>query len=159
MSIFTKLFLFLFAIAASGMVLSHGLTALDADLPGDMPANSRFVQTGYDLLKNEPKGEWVACRAYAASNADYCRVTDAKGIVVYQGSFVLSRTASAATDDQLNIAPANTRFLWVNGPVEGAPVPVIPLGNGDLLVPAADRDALVDRWSSNPEELHQIQGG
>ena len=47
--------------------------------------------------------------------------------------------------------------IWVQGPAENGPVPVIPLSNGIILVPYADSDALADRWATNPDEINRLE--
>ncbi len=157
MSAFTKGVLCIVAIVGGYFLIVHGTRALNASLPKDMPRDADFIQTGYDLDHNEAKGQWIACRDDHENNNDFCRVTDPRGTVVYQGAFEPFDYPAALPNDQLRVA---TRFsnIWVNGPSEHGPVPVIPLRNGKLLVPVQDRDALADRWSHNPEELRQLNG-
>ena len=38
------------------------------------------------------------------------------------------------------------------GPAEQSLVPVIPLADGQILVPAHDRLALIERWAKHPDE-------
>ena len=158
MSNLTKLFLFLFAVAATVMVVCHGESALHATVPKDMPGDSHFVQSGFDLQHNEAKGEWIACRADTAEDSDWCRVTDAHGTVVYQGAFSPIQSENAIPNNQLQVSSNSGAYRWITGPAESGPVPVIPLRNGQVLVPRQDREALRDRWNQNPEEYRQIQG-
>jgi hypothetical protein len=124
-----------------------------------MPSNSVFVQSGYNLDRNEAVGDWIACRAKEDASADTCRVTDAKGDVIYQGDFLPVDGGPIVLDSQIKVAAeGEKRDLWVNGPAEGGPVPVIPLASGQVLVPADDTAALADRWRMNPDELRRVQG-
>ena len=159
MNALTKVLLFLCAVFATVLLIRHGDRALHASTPQDMPADSRFFQTSFDVRRNEAKGEWIACRVDAATASDWCRVTDARGIVVFEGDFTPLSRPTPLPNSQLKVAvqPGANR-LWVEGPAESAPVPVIPLESGDWLVPSQDRDALLDRWASNPQELRQLQG-
>ena len=157
MSAFTKTLLFLVALIAGYFLVVHGERALDASLPNDMPRDANFIQSGFDLEHNEAKGQWVACRDNHAEDNDFCRVTDPKGIVVYQGAFTPSDNTAPLPNDQLQVS-TTSGSIWITGPAERGPVPVIPLKNGKLLVPVQDREALADRWSRNPAELRQIVG-
>lgn len=157
MSAYSKAVIFLFAIVAGYFLVVHGDRALNASLPRDMPRDANFVQTGYDVAHNEAQGQWIACRADREQGNDFCRVTDAKGTVVYQGAFEPYDSPESLPNDQLRVASTSGN-IWINGPAENGPIPVIPLSNGKLLVPVQDREALADRWSRNPAELHQIAG-
>lgn len=124
-----------------------------------MPANSYFLQSGYNLQRNEPIGQWIACRPDPGQGADLCRVTDHTGQVIFQGDYLPLHGAEALPAEELQVATGEVlNDLWVRGPAESGPVPVIPLANGKILVPAADADALADRWARNPDELHRITG-
>jgi hypothetical protein len=153
-----KLAVTLLAVVGTILILSHANTAIHPTLPTDMPRGADFVPVGYDLSHLEAKGDWIACSTDTAQNADFCRITDARGEVVYQGDFMPLGGVEPVPANQLQVARINAEHLWVKGPAEGGPVPVIPLLNGEVLVPADDSEALADRWVNNPLELRQIQG-
>jgi hypothetical protein len=140
------------------LILRHANLAIQPALPSDMPRGAHFIPVGYDLQHLEPKGDWIACSTDTERNTDFCRVTDAIGEVVYQGDFMPFGSSVPLPADQLQVARINVEHLWVQGPAEAGPVPVIPLLNGQVLVPADDSEALADRWMNNPLELRQIQG-
>ncbi len=148
-------------LVACGVVLlvRHARTETQVAIPRDMPPQSKFLQSGFDVNTNEPVGNWVACTLHEADGSDWCRVTDQKGIVLYQGDFLPTASTSPVGNDQLTVAPADPRKLWVHGPVEGGPVPAIPLINGTVLVPASDRYALLQRWATDPTEFDAIRAG
>ena len=157
MSVVGKLALFVVAVVATVLILRHGRTALEAQRPSDMPSDARFLASGYDLQSNEPRGNWIACRIDADEHANWCRVTDAQGAVVFQGRFLPIEGRAPVPASDLQIAPRNPSHLWVQGPTEAYPVPVIPLINGTLLVPADDQELLTARWSRSPEELNRLR--
>ncbi len=152
-----KLVFVLFVTAGLGLVVVHGADALHPQLPPDMPGDAHFVQSGYDLLRNEPEGDWIACRTDLQQNTDYCRVTDAHGNVIYEGDFLPVNSEEPVAARDLRFAARDLRQLWVKGPAEAGPVPVIPLAGGQLLVPADDSLALADRWARDPDELTRLQ--
>ena len=123
-----------------------------------MPIDSQFVVSGYDLQHNEPKGDWIVCRPDLPEGANFCRVTDAHGIVIFQGDFLTVANSQPVPQSRLRIASANLDRMFIRGPAEGGLVPVIPLAGGELLVPAADSTALADRWARDPDELQRISG-
>lgn len=129
--------------------------AMNPALPKDMPADARFVATGYDLEHNERKGSWVACHPDSFGESA-CRVTDAHGMVIFEGAFLPVKDARLVNGGAGT--PAAGKLHWVNGPAEGSPVPIIPMTDGSLLVPQADRDALVDRWNQHPDEWQALEG-
>ncbi len=153
-----QVIVFVLAVAGIFLVVRHGDMASHPALPTDMPRGSNFVPSGYDVSRLEAKGQWVACSTDTAQNTDFCRVTDTRGNVVYQGDFLPLRSAEPLPADALKVASIKADRMWVEGPAEKGPVPVIPLANGALLVPAADNLALADRWQSNPAELKRIAG-
>ena len=145
--------LILVALVAITFLVRHGMMAMRPSRPSDMPADSTFVQSGYDIGRNEFQGNWVACGADREQQTNWCRVTDNRGDVLFQGDFVPLTGGSAVSPQALIVGTVQPEKLWVHGPAEDAPVPVIPLAGGTLLVPVADREALSDRWSSHPEEF------
>jgi hypothetical protein len=153
-----KLAAVLLFVVGTILILRHANLAIQPALPRDMPRGADFVPVGYDLQHLEPKGVWIACSTDTERNADFCRVTDATGEVVYQGDFMPLGSFTPLPADQLQVARINVEHLWIQGPAEAGPVPVIPLRNGAVLVPEADSEALADRWLNNPLELRQIQG-
>jgi hypothetical protein len=155
----SKLLTSVVVVAGAVLAFRHGVSALKPDIPPDMPKNAYFVQSGYNLQRNEPTGQWIACRPDIAQSGDLCRVTDSHGTVIYQGEYLPLRSNQPLPADELEIAVnEQAGDLWVSGPAENGPVLIIPLANGKVLVPAADSDALADRWARNPDELNRIQG-
>ena len=158
MSTLSKLLLFVLVCAVSILAITHAEFALRPALPNDMPAESQFLESGYDINHLEPKGEWVGCTDSDSAQAAFCRVTDAHGVVVFQGDFLPLNRWQPLQGESLQPHTLSHEQLWVHGPAEQSPVPVIRLASGALLVPTVDRDALADRWAGNPQELHQIVG-
>jgi len=152
---------FLLAVVATCglfLLMRHANQATHASLPSDMPAGSQFVQSGYDVTRNEPTGDWVACRLDEGRDADFCRVTDARGDVVFQGDFLPMRGFEPVSSADLKMGALDAQRLWVQGPSEEGPIPVIALANGKVLVPAADNVALADRWDRDPDERQRVMG-
>jgi hypothetical protein len=69
---------------------------------------------------------------------DWCRLTDVKGRLEYEGKFVSFPDKAPIATDELTIDPIKTREhkLWVGD----ALVPLVYLRNGKILVPAARYD-------------------
>lgn len=134
----------------------HASSALEASTPADMPADSQFLASGYDVEHNERQGDWVACRLDAAQGTDWCRVTDEVGHVVYQGAYLPVDSSVALAADQLQVIPVDPSRLWVTSPARQSPVPVLPLRSGKVLVPAEDEYALAQRWRADPREYNRV---
>jgi hypothetical protein len=143
-------------VAALFMLFTHGDRALHAAVPKDMPANAQFLPSGFDIANDEQQGNWVACRMDDAQNTNWCRVTDTHGKVVFEGDYLPLAKSEPVDLSDLKIAKVNPGKMWVEGPAEEQPVPVIALEDGNLLVPASDRDALAQRWTNEPEELARV---
>jgi len=159
-----RLSTFLAFVALSFLVVftvNRGRTSLDATLPKDMPGDARFVRTGYDLATNEYVGLWVACMPNLEEQTNLCRVTNQRGDVIFQGQFLPVDTQQPVPAAQLKIGTLDKDNLWTDGPAESAPVPVIPLADGQRLVPVIDRAAILDRWAANPAESrkYMLPGG
>jgi hypothetical protein len=155
----TKVLLGVFIACGVVLLVRHARTEMQVAVPRDMPQNAKFLQSGFDVNTNEPLGNWVACTLHDADGSDWCRVTDQKGIVLYQGDFLPTATTSPVGNDQLKVSTIDPKKMWVHGPVEGGPVPAIPLTNGAVLVPASDRYALLQRWASDSAEFDIIREG
>jgi len=153
----SKLALSLLIAAGTVLAVRHGANALHPSVPKDMPGNSQFVRSGYDLQSNEPKGNWVSCTADSPHDTDFCRVTDNHGAVIYQGDFMPVSGRAKVPASQLRLATMDSNNLWIEGPSQQLPVPAIALANGEMLVPADDSDALADRWAKNPQELARLE--
>jgi hypothetical protein len=159
MTVITKLAVSCLVAAGTVLAVQHGVNALHPTLPKDMPGNAQFLQSGYDVARNEPKGEWIACRPDAAQDANFCRVTDAHGMVIYQGDFLPIYSRGPVQEANLKVSTSEQeKNLWIDGPTSDGPVPVIPLADGDVLVPVADQPALAARWNRNPDGLARLQG-
>jgi hypothetical protein len=139
-------------VAVTVLVGYQARIALSAALPSDMPRSARFSQAGYDVATNQPLGQWVACHPSPEQSADWCRVTDQRGSVVFEGLFLPVDSPDPVLSGQLKLASIDEARLWTFGPAEQAPVPVIPLEDGQRLVPVADRLALLTRWAGDPNE-------
>jgi hypothetical protein len=151
----------LYTVLLTGIIVIlalHGMTALQPALPPDMPTSSSFIQSGFNVARSEPLGNWISCREDADRSADSCRVTDNKGIVIFQGEFLSMSRSSSVPNSELKVANrTEARNLWIQGPSFTGPIPVIPLTNGDLLIPAEDSQVLRDRWNHDPDELSRLQ--
>jgi hypothetical protein len=148
----------LFALALFGifLVIRHGNMAMQAAIPKDMPPGAHFVQSGYNVSSNEPTGNWLACWVEREQAANRCRVTDQKGMVIFEDFYLPLDSSTPAPEEQLRIIAEDAHKLWVTGSAEGTPVPVIPLANGRLLVPVADRELLINRWKQDPTDYERL---
>jgi len=149
---FRAIFLTVVLLALTVFIVQRARFGMAAEVPPNMPGDAHFVQTGYDLAQNERVGQWVVCREDVDAGADWCRVTSQRGDVVFEGDFLPLDRTEAVPASQLGIGQLAGRRLWTPGPAELSPVPVIPLANGEVLVPVADRIALIERWARNPDE-------
>jgi hypothetical protein len=152
----TKAVLFCCLALLAAALIYRADVSLDPARPSDMPANSRFIPTRYDLSHNERKGLWVFCGSGDEAGVTFCRVADASGVVIFQGDFLPVRN-SQSSPNNASMKGAGAKLTWVNGPSEGSPVPVIPMTDGSMLVPRDDRDALIHRWNTHPDEWQKLQ--
>ena len=158
MNFLLKISAFSLAVCGGVLLAQHAIRATNAALPSDMPRDAHFLASGFDIATSEAQGNWIACRVNPEQATDWCRVTDQKGSVVFQGDYLPADSPIAVSADELQVANVRPDRIWVRGPVEQGPVPVIALTNGKVLVPAADREALDQRWSLDPAELNRVSG-
>jgi hypothetical protein len=154
-----KILLIVLVMGCAGLLTVHGIRSLRPAVPKDMPEDSQFLGSGFDLSHNEPQGNWIECHPSEAEDSDFCRITDVKGTVMFQGEYLPltdTKPLDPSNPHQVQVAKVKPDNLWVRGPAEGQPVPVIPLTDGRVLVPADDREALAARWSAEPEELERV---
>jgi hypothetical protein len=156
MTVSGKLAIYSLLIVAIAIGVWQGSKALYPEVPNNMPRDAHFVQSGYDLAHNDPEGAWVACVVDVDQDTDFCRVTDPHGFVIFEGDFLPLHSRRPVPTAGLRFAARDPQHMWVRGPAEGGPVPVIPLEGGQLLVPAADSEALADRWARDPDELTRL---
>lgn len=138
------------------LVLLHADRALKAALPANMPADSQFLQSGFQVKDNETQGNWVACRVNESEGTDWCRVTDQVGNVVYQGNYLPLGSSVPLNASSLRIRSISPDKIWVSSPVQGLTVPVFPLEGGQILVPAEDSYPLAERWKVDPTEYNRL---
>ena len=104
MRLTSKIVLFALVLCAVILAVRHGGSAMQASLPKDMPENAHFLQSGYDINTNEAKGNWIACRVDAEQGVNWCRVTDAHGMVVFEGNYLPIDSSSPVPESELKIA-------------------------------------------------------
>ena len=150
--------LILFTLATIlGIAYLHQIgQLLGASIPDGAPSDSEMKALAASHNAARFHVESIACHEETARKTDWCQVTDKQGTVLFKGDFLPVGSVHRAPQSQLQIGPFDTLHGWVHGPSELVQVPVIPLTNGTLLVPADDTYQLKKRWASHPEELAEV---
>jgi hypothetical protein len=152
----SKLAYAMIAAVAAVLIVHQVRPAMTAVLPKDMPSDAKFTLTGYNPDNLEPRGQWVACGMDNDHATNWCRVTNQVGTVIYEGDFLPLGSTRALPAEQLEVGQYSPTIDWVRGPAEQIQVPIIPLKNGVMLVPAADALILPARWAKDPHELQVL---
>ncbi len=118
--------------------------------PMGVPSSAVFLWAPSVGLPSPRRGNWLNCWA-DASGHNQCRLTAQNGVLLYQGEFIPYGQAAAVPSSQLTINSAKSREhrLWVGGEL----VPLVYLGNGQILIPAIkykEGSALLDGFKSSP---------
>ena len=147
-------------VALFGIIYFHQLTEMLGGAPAEngMPSTRqmRSILTGRSTARFNV--ELISCHEEKLRKTDWCEVTDQKGTVLFKGDFLPVGTVHRAPQSELAIRPFDSVHGWVRGPSEALPVPVVPLKDGTLLVPAPDTFKLKKRWAEHPEELAEVSG-
>ncbi|SFS20672.1 hypothetical protein SAMN05421771_3757 [Granulicella pectinivorans] len=151
--------LFTVILACGFAYLSHYLAVDHTGVPVNMPSDSTFIPGKFDYLKLHTRGEWVSCHSDVKSPTDWCRIANQSGDVIFEGKFLPVGMDKPLVDSQIHITSYNIDHHMVTGPTESFEVPVIPLEDGELLVPATDARPLALRWKQHPNELVSLNEG
>ena len=123
--------------------------------PSDVAAGATFGKSGAGSTGSQSKGQWVSCHEDSARETDWCQVTDQSGTILYKGDFLPVGEVHRVPQARLLIGHFDSANGWVDGPNESLPVPVVPLLDGTLLVPADDSIDLKARWDRDPSERNR----
>jgi hypothetical protein len=155
----TTIPLILFTIAGIAVLvyLEKNGPSLSPTLPSDMPTAARFAKASANPSSHQVAGIWIACNEDNDRHTDWCQLTDQSGAVVYKGDFLPVGSIRRAPQSELRIGHFDPIKGWVNGPNESFPVPVVPLADGTLLVPADETLELGAQWSGDPSQVEQLR--
>jgi hypothetical protein len=115
---------------------------------GFMPANSVWIEAP-SLPISWHHGWWFGCGLSPSGTANYCRLTDANGPLVYGGEYMScgSRSPIAESDIRL-LPPPPGGNMWLFA--EGSEGVVGFLADGDLLLPVSS----IDKCGQMQKRLH-----
>ena len=102
--------------------------------PKTLPATAIWVRTPPTPLEFSPQGDWLACWLNKARNSDYCRVTDYRGKLEFEGDFSPISGLNPVPDSDLRLKNG-TGDLWAWSDQDKRSVPVAYLQDGTILVP------------------------
>ena len=110
-----------------------------------MPQNSIWVPGPAAPLDLSPRGVWLGCWLGQADNVDHCKVTDYQGNVQFDEQFLPANGAAPVALERLHLKQIGTVELWTWVEEDKRNVPIVPLGDGTILVPARDVGVLRGR--------------
>jgi hypothetical protein len=143
----------IFSLVAVLYGVQYWLTHRTLGPPPDTPKDAAFIFTGTDFAHLHARGEWISCHLDTRLKADACRITNESGTTIFEGLFLPVGKTQPAPDTRLHVATFNPAKQWVHGPIEHFPIPVIPLTDGTILVPADDAKPLADLWKTDTHDL------
>jgi hypothetical protein len=106
--------------------------------PANMPPNAIYIETGITPFKiGTTPGTWLGCWHDPNDRADHCRLTDEKGNLKYEDTFLPYSGRGSFQQSALTFDARRTGHLWTGSHEKGIRVPVIYLTNGQILLPEA----------------------
>ena len=104
--------------------------------PANMPANAIYIETAITPFKiGTTPGTWLGCWYDRNDNADHCRLTDEKGNMKLEDTFLPYSGRGSFPQSALTFDTRRTEHLWTGSYEKGIHVPVIYLANGQMLLP------------------------
>ena len=114
--------------------------------PKELPATAIWVPAPPAPLDFSPRGYWLACWLNATHNVNRCKLTDYKGNPTFETDYLPTAGPNPVQEARLHLKPlSSTTELWV--PVGQKMVPVAPLEDRTVLVPAQDLPQLRERYA------------
>jgi hypothetical protein len=118
--------------------------------PADISPSGIFIERGSVPFEFSMHGDWLDCWQDVHTNTDECRLTDEKGVLKYEGTFLSYGSKALVPGSELKMDAVKTGHLWIGVTVEKIiSIPVIFLQNGVILLPQNDYDVSsksVDFW-------------
>lgn len=106
--------------------------------PANMPANAIYLETAITPFKiGTTPGTWLGCWYDVNDAADHCRLTDEKGNLKFEDTFLPYSGRGSFPQSALTFDTRRTGNLWTGSYEKGILVPVIYLTNGQILLPRA----------------------
>lgn len=103
--------------------------------PRFMPVNSVWIEAP-SLPISWHRGWWFGCGFSSSGTANYCRLVEAEGSLVYGSEYLPCSSRSPIDEKNIRlVAPPHGASMWLFG--EGNDGVVGFLANGDLLLPAS----------------------
>jgi hypothetical protein len=128
------------------LLVSSGSSPIPAR-PRNLSPHSVFYATGYNLSNNEDRGFWLDCSSTELTEVHRCSVARETGQVIMVSNFDVVTDRRYYASLLKSGLMKSDELYWVISPTTSAPVPIIPLADGNLLVPSNDRDELVSGWN------------
>jgi hypothetical protein len=117
--------------------------------PANISDSGIFIERGSVPFKLSTHGDWLDCWQDVRTNTAQCRLTNEKGILKFEGTFLSYETRAAIPAAELKIDSTRTGHLWLGVTTGNIPFPIIFLQNGTILLPESDYEKakkVVDFW-------------
>jgi len=118
--------------------------------PRFMPVNSVWIDAP-SLPISWHHGWWFGCGLSSSGNANYCRLVEAEGPLVYASEYLPCSTRSPMDENNIHLVPPpDGESMWLFG--EGSDGVVGFLANGDLLLPVPT----IEKCGNVKTQLHPL---
>ena len=117
--------------------------------PSNISASGIFIERGSVPFKLSMHGDWLDCWRDARIGADRCRLTDEKGVLKFEDTFLPYQAHALVPEVELEIDPKKTGHLWIGVTTQNVSLPIIFMQNGEILLPQSEYQKakkIVDFW-------------
>lgn len=117
--------------------------------PSDISSAGVFIERGVVPFKLSTHGDWLDCWQDRRTSGDHCRLTDEKGRVRFEDTFLAYEGQASVQEADLKIDPKKTGHLFMGVTANNVPLPIIFLQNGEILLPQSEYERakkVVDFW-------------
>jgi hypothetical protein len=106
--------------------------------PSDISASGIFIERGSVPFKLSTHGDWLDCWRDSLTSTNRCRLTDERGAVMFEDTFLPYAAQAPLTNTDLRIDAKKTGHLSMGVTGYDISLPIIFLQNGTILLPQTD---------------------
>ena len=117
--------------------------------PSVISPSGIFIERGSVPFKLSTHGDWLDCWQDLSTRMDHCRLTDEKGGLKFEDTFLPYKTEVSIPGPELKIDVNKTGHLWMGVTAEKVSLPIIFLQNGEILLPKSEYEKakkVVEFW-------------
>jgi len=107
--------------------------------PAGISASALYIERGVVPFKlSSTPGDWIDCWFDAREGADRCKLTNEKGKVEFEDTFLSYGSKTPIPKSDLILDTRRTGHLWSGTYEKGTRYPIVFLQNGEILLPRSE---------------------